>query len=91
MRFLVALAAASVGRVKSSNPRCRRNRTVKVFHKIPGPDQLVGSADTAPNGGWSLPNDVAKGQHYAKVIRRTKGIGAHAHICKADKSPVIAV
>ncbi len=79
------------GEVKSSKQLCEGGRTVKVFHKIPGPDELVGSVETAANGGWSLGSDTAQGRHYARVVRRNIGIGAHHHICKADDSPVIDV
>jgi hypothetical protein len=35
------------GRVNSSNPACKRKRTVNVYRKKPGPDAVFGS-DTVP-------------------------------------------
>jgi hypothetical protein len=79
------------GEVKSSKQLCEGSRTVKVFHKTPGPDEVVGSVQTAANGSWSLGDDTAQGRHYARVVRSNIGIGAHDHTCKADDSPVIDV
>ncbi|MDX6588206.1 MAG: hypothetical protein QOI31_2679 [Solirubrobacterales bacterium] len=79
------------GKVKSSKQLCEGSRTVKVFHKIPGADELVGSVETAANGRWSLGDDTAQGRHYARVVPRDIGIGAHDHICEADDSRVIVL
>jgi hypothetical protein len=75
------------GKVKSSKHKCEGNRTVKVFHRDPGPDTLVGSTTSKPTGRWSIGNDIAEGRHYAKV--KSKAIGAA--LCRGDRSRTIRV
>lgn len=75
------------GRVKSPNDGCEKGRTVKVFHRKPGPDTLVNSTTSAPNGSWSFGNDIAHGRHYAKV--KSKAVGSK--FCKSARSKTIKV
>lgn len=57
------------GRVKSFNPQCETQRTVKVFKKREGKDKKIGT-DTTPvaNNSWSTGNSgYKKGKFYAKA------------------------
>jgi hypothetical protein len=82
-----AFAREFRGQVKSPEHACEKTRVVKVFHRVPGPDTLVGSTESTSNGSWSIPNDIAKGRHYAKVKSRAVG----ARFCKPAKSETIKV
>jgi hypothetical protein len=75
------------GQVKSPEHACEKTRVVKVFHRVKGPDTLVGSTESNSNGSWSIPNDIAKGRHYAKVKSRAVG----SRFCKPAKSETIKV
>jgi hypothetical protein len=75
------------GRVKAPDDACEKDRTVKVFHRKPGHDDLVGSTKSNNSGRWSIPNDIAQGRHYAKVKSKAAG----SRFCKPARSGTINV
>jgi len=79
------------GRVSSDRPRCVKNRLVVVFRDNPGEDAPVGSDTTNDNGFWSVEEKNARGDFYAKVLRRKQTSAGHTHVCRADLSPTITV
>jgi hypothetical protein len=75
------------GNVKSPDHACEKDRKVKVFHRDPGPDTLVGSTKSTATGHWSIGNDIAHGRHYAKV--KSKAVGSR--FCEPARSETIKV
>ena len=72
------------GKVSSTDPSCRGERTVKVKLVQPGKDQTVASDTSDSNGSWSTGNtDADPGDYYAKV-RKTLD-------CAKARSEVITV
>lgn len=57
------------GKVKSGNPECKSNRTVKVFKKRKRKkDKKIGTDTSDSNGLWSTGNSgFKKGKFYAKA------------------------
>lgn len=79
------------GRVRSSRGACRRGRTVRVFFKQPGPDDLRAKLKSGSDGEWGAPlTFVTAGGYYAKVNPRRIGPRGHQHRhkCKGARSPV---
>lgn len=79
------------GRVRSDLARCERGRTVKVFHKVPGPDELIGTVLTDAQGIWAFGSDIAAGEHYAKVTPRRFDVGPNRYVCRGATSRTITV
>ena len=75
------------GEVTSPKARCEPRRTVKLFRKRSGPDQLMGRDRTDSVGAWHVePNPSPAGTYYARVARKDIGPPGHNHICDADRS-----
>jgi hypothetical protein len=75
------------GEVTSPKARCEPRRTVKLFRKRSGSDQLMGRDTTDSVGAWKVePNPSPAGTYYAKVTRKDIGAPGHDHICDADRS-----
>ena len=80
------------GEVSSPKARCEPHRTVKLFRKRSGPDQLMGRDETDSQGGWQVePNPSPAGTYYARVTRKDIGGPGHDHICDPDRSPDLQV
>ena len=75
------------GKVKSPDHACEKDRKVKVFHRDPGSDTLVGATKSTASGHWSLGNDIAEGRHYARV--KSKAVGNR--FCEPARSETITV
>ena len=76
------------GKVKSKRARCKRNRTVQVWHQLGSSpdrskDEKFGSSDTSSdNGSW---DDGNPGQAHGRFYARVKG----THRCKPAISETI--
>jgi hypothetical protein len=80
------------GKVVSDNRACEQGRRVKLFNKLIGPDELLGSDRTNNAGRWVVALDpLSSGAYYAKVIRRSEGAAGTTFICKADISRTLIV
>jgi hypothetical protein len=84
----VTLAKANPfhGHVSSPNNGCEQVRTVKVFKKKSGADDLFDKTTTDNDGKWSIPANP-HGKFYAKVTRRKEGAAGTIFVCRADASP----
>ena len=75
------------GKVKSGKARCERGRTVRLYRKRPGADQLEGKDRSNQHGNWYIAGEVpglsANGTYYVRTGRATRG---DLH-CGADRSP----
>jgi hypothetical protein len=82
------------GKVKSGKKACKKNRTVKVFRKRPGPDdQFDGRDKSNRRGRWRITDgNAAPGNYYAKAKKKVlKNNNRHKHVCKRDRSRTISV
>jgi hypothetical protein len=74
------------GKLKSSRSACASDRTVKLFRKKTGPDQLLGTDGSNAAGKWSIPlgKRLKSGaSYYAKAPAKGN--------CKAAKSKVLSI
>ncbi len=80
------------GRVRSSEPRCRRGRAVKLKKKKSGRDRTVGTDRTNRRGRWNRRVRRARGRYYAvvKPKRFTESDGDIV-ICRRGESETIRV
>jgi hypothetical protein len=80
------------GEVSSPKARCEPHRTVKLFRKRSGPDQLMDRDATNSEGAWHVePNPSPAGTYYARVTRTDIGGPGHDHICDPARSPDLEV
>ena len=80
------------GKVTSENQACEQGRRVRLYNKLIGPDELLGSDQTNNAGRWTVELDpLSSGAYYAKVIRRSEGAAGTTFICKADISRTLVV
>ena len=80
------------GEVTSVKARCEPRRTVKLFRKRSGTDELMGRDETDSEGAWHVePNPSPAGTYYARVKRKDIGPPGHDHICDGDRSPDLTV
>src|ERR671923_1920311 len=80
------------GEVTSPKARCEPQRTVKLFRKRSGTDQLMGRDRTNSEGAWHVePDPSPAGTYYARVTRKDIGGPGHDHICDPDRSPDLEV
>ncbi len=77
------------GKVHSPEPACQSGRRVTLNAVEPG--ESVGSDQTNADGEWRI-NFQGEGvvHYFAKVKRRSDGTAGTIHVCKSDRSPVIA-
>ncbi len=61
-----AVLSATFGGARS----CEKKRTVKVYKRRDGKDQLVGTDLSSRSGRWSIPREPSPGTYYAKVAPR---------------------
>jgi hypothetical protein len=72
------------GKLKSSEGACAIDRTVKLFRKKTGPDQLLGTDKSNAKAKWSIPVKLKSGaSYYAKALAKVS--------CKAAKSKVLTI
>lgn len=76
------------GKVRSEKTACERRRTVKVFRKRAGADQLLGKDKSNSDGEWQLePETFPPDTYYAKATKKVlKHTAHHRHTCKPAKS-----
>jgi hypothetical protein len=77
------------GKVLSDSPRCERNRTVKVFRRLPGDDKLIGTSTTDADGNFelTLAGEAKAGTYYAVAPRKVLREDAdHLHVCRRATS-----
>ncbi len=74
------------GRVNSDAAKCTRNRKVRVFQKMAGPDLEIGADRSNYKGRWKASTAAMSGEWYAKVGRVVKG----STICKGDRSKTVS-
>jgi hypothetical protein len=78
------------GKVKSPNPGCRDNRTVKL-HVVEQGNDVFGTDETNDHGKWRIQfQGQGEAHYYASVSRRTEGAAGTTYVCKHDTSPPIA-
>jgi hypothetical protein len=77
------------GRVTSPKPTCKPMRTIKVFRKTPGPDELITTDGTNTAGRWSTGPIVIllEQRYYAKVTPAEIAAGT----CEPARSGTIFV
>lgn len=73
------------GKLKSSRSSCTTGRTVKLFRKKAGPDQLLGTDRSNGKGKWSIP--IGKPRPGASYYAKTPTRGS----CGAAKSKVLKI
>jgi hypothetical protein len=82
------------GKVRSNKAACKKQRTVKVYRKKPGPDALYGSDKTNKKGKYVVApgRNATPGNYYAKAKKRVlKKNSLHKHVCKKATSNTIPV
>ena len=73
------------GKVKSGGSSCVDGRTVRLFRKKSGPDQLLGSDRSNAKGKWSIP--IGKLRSGASYYAKATAKGS----CRAGKSKVLNI
>ena len=82
-------APVFAGKVKSQNPGCRDNRTVKL-HVVEQDNDVFGTDTTNRHGKWRIHFQGEGEAHYfASVSRRTEGAAGTTYVCRHDTSPPI--
>jgi hypothetical protein len=71
------------GKLKSSKSACETNRTVKLFRKEAGPDELLGTDRSNAKAKWSIPIRLRPGTYYAKASAKGS--------CKAARSRPLTI
>ena len=78
------------GKVKSSNPGCKDDRTVKL-HVVEQGNDVFGTDKTNHRGKWKIAFQGQGEAHYfASVAKRKEGTAGTIYVCKHDTSPPIA-
>jgi len=82
-------AAEYGGKVRSKRKACRKDRRVRVYHEIKGPDPVIGGGKTRPGGNWEIHGSAPPDGDlvYAIVARKVlRSASGHRHVCKAARS-----
>jgi hypothetical protein len=82
------------GTVKSTKPRCEKNRAVTVrMRTADGSNPAVGTDVTDQNGVWVVtPSSSAPGTYFAQVAKKVlKKNAKHRHICRKAVSKDVTV
>ncbi len=80
------------GKVRSRHADCVPDRRVRVYHKIDGPDFLVGSDTTNGSGDWEVAFNAPPGYtFYAKVRPDDLDPSSDVHECRSARSDTITV
>ena len=83
-------APVFAGKVKSSNPGCRDDRTVQL-HVVEQDNHVFGTDTTNRRGRWKIHfQGEGEAHYYASVSRRTEGAAGTTYICRHDTSKPIA-
>jgi len=59
------------GKLDSKHAFCMNERKIKLYREKYGPDKLLGTTKSAPDGTWSIPigNRLISGAYYSKVTK----------------------
>jgi len=79
------------GKVTSVKPRCEAQRTIEIYKRVAGPDELAGTTTTDADGNYdfAFPGDFPPGTYYAVATRTVNASTNHRHVCKAAKSEAV--